>query len=63
MAYKDENPRVRALKLLLDDFENPNRDLRIAAQVLDCGDELRTVLAWLQAEIESEILIETMWDG
>jgi hypothetical protein len=58
----DSNPRVRALRILLDEFEYPNRDLRLAAQVLQCRKALEDILAWLRAEIEKEIQLETMFD-
>jgi hypothetical protein len=60
--FVDSNPRVRALKLMLDEFEYPSRDIRIAAQALNCKGELQGILDWLRAEIESEIVIETMFD-
>jgi hypothetical protein len=57
------SPRVRALRIMLDELEYPSRNLRLAAQVLDCKEELDGVLEWLQAEVASEIEIETMFDG
>jgi hypothetical protein len=50
------------LAIVLDEFEYPNRDLRLAAQVLQCGKALEDILAWLRAEIEKEIQLETMFD-
>jgi len=59
----DPNPRVRALKIMLDEFEYPSRDVRLAAQALQCPREVETVLGWLRAEVEKEIQLETMFDG
>lgn len=58
----DHSNRVRALRILLDEFEYPNRDLRLAAQVLQCRRELEEVLAWLRAEVAHEITLTTMFD-
>jgi hypothetical protein len=60
--FNDPNPRVRALRIMLDEFEYPNRDLRLAAQVLECRRALEEILAWLRAEVEKEIQLETMFD-
>jgi hypothetical protein len=60
--HNSKNPRVRALAIVLDEFEYPNRDLRLAAQVLQCRKALEDVLAWLRAEVEKEIQLETMFD-
>ena len=60
--YNDPNPRVRALKIVLDELEYPNRDMRLAAQVLLCKPDLETVCEWLRAEVEKEIKLETMFD-
>jgi hypothetical protein len=53
---------VQALKLMLEELEYPNRDLRITAQVLDCKDEIFTVCEWLRREVEREIEVNTMFD-
>jgi hypothetical protein len=63
MSFQHEKPRVRALKIILDEFEYPSRDLRLAAQVFNCKREIEEVMAWLRAEVEKEISIETMFDG
>ena len=59
--FNDPNPRVRALKIVLDELEYPNRDMRLAAQVLLCKPDLEAVCEWLRAEVEKEILLETMF--
>ncbi len=61
-SINDANPRVRALKLMLDEFEYPDRDLRISAVALQCRKELEGVLEWLRAEVQKEIEIETMFE-
>lgn len=58
-----ESKRVKALRLLMDDLEYPNRELRLMAQVEDCKDEVSQVCEWLRREVEREIEIETMFDG
>ncbi len=58
----DPNPRVRALKIMLDEFEYPSRDLRLAAQALQCRRAVEEVLAWLRAEVEKEIRLETLFE-
>jgi hypothetical protein len=58
----DKNPRVRALALLLDELEYPNRDLRLSAQVFNCKRELEEVLAWLRAEVEREVRLEALFE-
>jgi hypothetical protein len=60
--FNDPNPRVRALKIMLDEFEYPSRDLRLAAQALQCRRAVEEVLAWLRAEVEKEIRLETLFD-
>jgi hypothetical protein len=60
--HNSENPRVRALAIVLDELEYPNRDLRLAAQALQCRRELEVVLAWLRLEVAKEIKLETMFD-
>ena len=60
--HNSKDPRVRALAIVLDELEYPNRDLRLAAQVLDCKRELEGVIAWLRAEVEKEIQLETMFN-
>ena len=59
--FNDPNPRVRALKIVLDELEYPNRDMRLAAQVLLCKPDLEAVCEWLRAEVEKEIRLETMF--
>jgi hypothetical protein len=62
MNFNDEKPRVRALKIMLDEFEYPSRDLRLAAQVFNCKREIASVIEWLRSEVEKELQIETMFD-
>ena len=62
MNFQHERPRVRALKIMLDEFEYPSRDLRLAAQVFNCKREIADVIEWLRAEVEKEISIEAMFD-
>ena len=57
-----KNPRVRALAIVLDELEYPNRDLRLAAQVLDCKRELEEIVAWLRAEVFREAQITALFD-
>jgi hypothetical protein len=47
---------------MLDEFEYPSRDLRLAAQVFNCKREIADVIEWLRAEVEKEISIEAMFD-
>ena len=63
MSFQHEKPRVRALKIILDEFEYPSRDLRLAAQVFNCKSEISAVIEWLRAEVEKEIQLETMFDS
>jgi hypothetical protein len=56
------NPRLRAIRLLLDDLEYPNRDLRLSAQVLNCRREVEEVLSWLRAELRKEAQLEALFD-
>ena len=60
--FNDPDPRVRALKIVLDELEYPNRDMRLAAQVLLCKPELEAVCEWLRAELEKEIRLQTLFD-
>jgi hypothetical protein len=60
--HNSKNPRVRALALLLDELEYPNRDLRLSAQVLNCKKELEEVVAWLRAEVEREAQLEVLFE-
>jgi hypothetical protein len=60
--HNSPNPRVRALALLLDELEYPNRDLRLGAQVLECRRELESVMAWLRAEVEHEVRMEALFE-
>jgi hypothetical protein len=62
MTFNHEKPRVRALKIILDEFEYPSRDLRLAAQVFNCRREIEGVMEWLRKEVEKEIELETMFD-
>ena len=62
MSFQHEKPRVRALKIMLDEFEYPSRDLRLAAQVFTCTSEISAEIEWLRAEVEKEIQLETMFD-
>ncbi len=61
--HNSPNPRVRALALVLDELEYPNRDLRLGAQVLDCRRELEEVVAWLRAEVEREVRLAALFEG
>jgi hypothetical protein len=56
------NPRVRALALLLDELEYPNRDLRLSAQVFNCKRELEEVVAWLRAEVHRELQLTALFE-
>ena len=58
-----ESKRVKALRLVLDDLEYPNRELKLMAQVEDCTEELLQVCQWLRREVEREMDMETMFDG
>ena len=60
--HNSQNPRVRALAIVLDELEYPNRDLRLAAQVLDCKRELEEVVTWLRAEVFREAQITALFD-
>jgi hypothetical protein len=60
--HNSKNPRVRALAIVLDELEYPNRDMRLAAQVLDCKRELEEVVAWLRAEVFREAQITGLFD-
>jgi hypothetical protein len=62
MTFNDPNPRVRALKIMLDEFEYPSRDLRLASQALQCRREIEEVLDWLRAEVEKQLQLETMFE-
>ena len=62
MSFQHEKPRVRALRIMLDEFEYPSRDLRLASSALQCRKEVETILEWLRAEVEKEIQLETMFD-
>jgi hypothetical protein len=55
--------RIRALKLVLDDLENPNREIRLAAEALQCKKELDGILKWLLAEVKGEIDLEKIFYG
>jgi len=52
---------VKALKLMLDEFEYPSRDLRLAAQVFDCKTEVYAVCEWLRRECQREIDIRELF--
>jgi hypothetical protein len=58
-----ESKRVKALRLVMDDLEYPNRELRLMSQVEDCKEELDQVCQWLRREVEREIELETLFDG
>jgi hypothetical protein len=60
--HNSKDPRVRALAIVLDELEYPNRDLRLAAQVLDCKRELEEVVAWLRAEVFREAQLAALFD-
>jgi hypothetical protein len=47
---------------MLDELEYPSRDLRIAAQVLNCRSEIESICRWLHREVEKAIETETMFD-
>jgi hypothetical protein len=57
-----ESRRIKALKLMLEEMNYPNRDLRLSSQVMDCKAEMYAICEWLKREIEREIDIETMFD-
>jgi hypothetical protein len=61
--FVDRSARVRALKLVLDDLENPNREIRLAAEALQCKKELEGILKWLLAEVKGEIDLEGIFYG
>jgi hypothetical protein len=58
-----ESKRVKALRLMLDDLEYPNRELKLMAQVEDCTEEMLQVCQWLRREVEGEIELETLFEG
>jgi hypothetical protein len=58
-----ESKRVTALRLLLDDLEYPNRELKLMALVEDCTEEVEQVCLWLRREVERELEMETLFDG
>jgi len=58
-----ESKRVKALRLMLDDLEYPNRELKLMAQVEDCTEEMLQVCQWLRREVEREIDLETLFEG
>ena len=58
-----ESNRVKALRLMLDDLEYPNRELKLIAQAEDCTEELLQVCQWLRREVEGEIELETLFEG
>jgi hypothetical protein len=58
-----ESKRVKALRLVRDDLEYPNRELRLMSQVEDCKEEVSQVCEWLRREVEREIELETMFDS
>ena len=58
-----ESKRVKALRLMLDYLEYPNRELKLMAQVEDCTEELLQVCQWLRREVEREMDMETLFDG
>jgi len=58
-----ESKRVTALRLLLDDLEYPNRELKLMALVEDCTEEVAQVCLWLRREVERELEMETLFDG
>ena len=60
--FSSANPRVRALALVLDELEYPNRDLRLGAQVLNCKREMEEVVAWLRAEVRREAQVTALLD-
>jgi hypothetical protein len=58
-----ESKRVKALRLMLDDLEYPNRELKLMAQVEDCTEEMLQICQWLRREVERELEMETLFDG
>ena len=58
-----ESKRVKALRLMLDYLEYPNRELKLMAQVEDCTEEMLQVCQWLRREVEREIDLETLFEG
>jgi hypothetical protein len=58
----EKSAYLRALEVMADELEYPNRDLRLAAQVMNCKAEVYQICEWLRAEIQAAIFAETMFD-
>ena len=58
----EKSAYLRALELMFEELEYPNRDLRLSAQVMDCKPEIHQVCKWLAAEVQAAILAETVFD-
>jgi hypothetical protein len=58
----EKSAYLRALELMFEELEYPNRDLRLTAQVMDCKAEIHQVCKWLAAEVQAAIFAETMFD-
>jgi hypothetical protein len=58
----DDKKYIQALKLVLEELENPSRDLRISSQVFDCKTEMYTICEWLSKEVRREIDLREMFE-
>lgn len=58
----EKSAYLRALEIMFDELEYPNRDLRLAAQVMDCKAEIHQICKWLAAEVQAAMFAETMFD-
>ena len=58
----EKSAYLRALEIMFDELEYPNRDLRLAAQVMNCKAEINSICKWLAAEVQAAIFAETMFD-
>lgn len=59
---KEKSAYLRALEIMFDELEYPNRDLRLAAQVMDCKAEIHQICKWLAAEVQAAMFAETMFN-
>lgn len=50
-----------ALKLMIEEFAYPSRELRLSAQIDHCRDELDIVLKWLSRECERELELQQLF--
>ncbi len=58
----EKSAYLRALELMFEELEYPNRDLRLSAQAMDCKPEIHQVCKWLAAEVQAAIFAEAMFD-